>query len=266
MATSYKFSIIQARPDAMRGEGVNVGIVVHGPKGLDVRMPEVRKLAHLTGHRWEKIAEAYRHGLTKSLDHVVDILQDVSDRPIQPIQSEVFILGRPGAIRAHSVEEYESAVKRILATFVDKPMLSRAERQQRINTEITAMLRQVGVLAQRGQRLEDGKVIPKFLVSEEKDIVADFAYKTDRLKVVSTLELRGISTSMHAKACEKGATLYFAKQRFGGDVRPLGVYAATPEEFEAHKGEIEILKSFADGNAFNWMDAKDRQSFKAALY
>ncbi|WP_413711841.1 hypothetical protein [Rhizobium sp. Rhizsp82] len=266
MATSYKFSVIQARPDAMRGERVNVGVVVHGPRGLEVRMPEIRKLAHLTGHRWEKIADAYRHSLERTADQVIDDLRGDTGLSRRSIQSEVFILGRPGEIRAKSEDEYELAVKRILTTFVEKPTLSRTERQQRINTEITAMLRQVGVLARRGQKLEDGKVITRFTVSEEKDIVADFAYKSGKLKVVSTLELRGISGAVHAKACEKGATLYFAKQRFGDEVKPLGVFAATSEEAEVHKGEIEILKSFADGNAFNWMDAQDQQKFKAALY
>jgi hypothetical protein len=37
-------------------------------------------------------------------------------------------------------------------------------------------------------------------------------------------------------------------------------------EVQAYRGEIEILTSFADGNAFNWMDAQDRRRFKAALY
>ncbi|MGO4837581.1 hypothetical protein AB4144_35580, partial [Rhizobiaceae sp. 2RAB30] len=86
------------------------------------------------------------------------------------------------------------------------------------------------------------------------------------LKVVSTLELRGLTASAHAKACEKGATLYFAKEQFGKKVKPFGVYAVNPSEAEQHRGEIEILTSFADGNAFNWMDANDRMKFRAALY
>lgn len=249
----------------MRGERVNVGVVAMGPDGLDVRLSEVRKLVLLTGHRWDEIAEAYREALTKTDAIDLETLYGRETSSSSPMQSEVFLLGKPGDIRAQNSEEYEIAIRKILSTFVDKPVLTRKEKQQKINTEISAMLRKVGVLGERGQGLEDGKVIPKFVVSEEKEIVADFAYKPNGLKVVSTLELRGVSTSAHAKACEKGATLYFAKQRFG-DVKPLGVYAATPDEAESHKGEIEILTSFADGNVFNWVDPKDRQKFKAALY
>ncbi|MEX0404060.1 hypothetical protein ABGN05_00110 [Aquibium sp. LZ166] len=266
MAHSHRFSIIQARPDAMRSERVNVGVVVIGPDGLDVRLTEVRKLLHLTGHRWDEIAQAYRDALStiEIADLEAQFARHGSARGT--MQSEVFVLGKPGEIRARSPEEYETAVRRILSTFVDKPQLSRREKQQKINTEISQMLRQVGVLGERGQRLDEGKVVPKFVISEEKEIVADFAYRPNGLKVVSTLELRGVSTGAHAKACEKGATLYFAKQKFGAEVKPFGVYAVTPDQRDIHKGEIEILTSFADGNAFNWMDPKDRQKFKAALY
>jgi hypothetical protein len=266
MAHSYKFAIIQARPNSMRGERVNVGVIALGPQGIDIRMPEVRKLTHLTGHKWEEIAAAYKSMLSEQ--SAADIFpSEDGDRNVKfPAQSEVFLLGKAGDVRARTGEEFDVAIRKILSLFVEKPTLSRTEKQQKINTEISAMLRQVGVLGERGQTLDDGKVIPKFVVSEEKEIVADFAYRPNGLKVVSTLDLRGAITGTHAKACEKGATLYFAKQRFGDDVRPFGVYAASRSEIDIHKGEIEILSSFADGNVFNWTDPKDRQKFKTALY
>ncbi|WP_438754114.1 hypothetical protein [Pararhizobium sp. O133] len=243
-----------------------MGVIAVGPDGIDVRLTEIRKLVHLTGYKWEEIAQAYKDMALKTAISDLEALYGRDDHSSRPLQSEVFVLGKPGDIRARTSEEYDAAIRKILSVFVDKPALSRKEKQQKINTEISTMLRQVGVLGERGQTLEDGKVIPKFVVSEEKEIVADFAYKTNGLKVVSTLELRGITTNAHGKACEKGATLYFAKQRFGEQVKPLGVYAVSPEEASVHKGEIEILTSFAEGNVFNWSDPKDRQKFKAALY
>lgn len=263
MARSYKFSIVQARPDSMRGERVNVGVVAIGPNGLDIRLPEVRKLRHLTGHHWESIADAFARALAKSSHGAFD-LTTLGEK--SQVRSEVFLLGKPGDLVADTPEEYESAVKKILDFFVNKPSLSRKERQQKINGEISAMLRSVGVLAQRGETIDDGKVITKFIVSEEKEIIADFAYKPNGLKIVSTLDLRGMISAAHSKACEKGAILYFARETFGSSVRPIGVYAATPAETTSHSSEIEILRSFAEGNAYNWMDPQDRQNFRHALY
>tara|TARA_R110002074_G_scaffold2631_8_gene15048 strand:- start:1878 stop:2621 length:744 start_codon:yes stop_codon:yes gene_type:complete len=247
----------------MRGERVNVGAVVYGPNGADVRMPEVRKLRHLTGHEWEGISEAYSRMLVKSASASARIESLLTE---QMPRSEIFMIGKLGELVAETPEQYEAAIKKILGFFVDKPTLSRKEKQQKINSEISAMLKDVGVLAHKGQTIDDGKVIPRFVISEEKDIVADFAYKPNGLKVVSTLELRGAITAAHSRACEKGATLFFAKEKFGAEVKSFGVYAANPLELETHRGEIEILRSFADGNAFNWMDASDRQRFRAALY
>lgn len=180
--------------------------------------------------------------------------------------SEVFQLGRPGDLVANTDEEYEIAVKKILNFFVDKPALSRREKQQKINSEISVMLKRGGLLGDKNNKIEDGKVIPGFVISEEKDVIADFAYKPNGLKVVSTLELRGLKNAAHGKACEKGATLYFARERFKDGVKTLGVYAADPIEAETHRSEIEVLGGFAEGNIYNWLIPTDRQKFQHALY
>jgi len=71
--------------------------------------------------------------------------------------------------------------------------------------------------------------------------------------------------ALHAKACEKGATLYFAQEAFGNECNPIGVYAVNPLEMDAHRSEIEIMRSFARGNAFNWLEASERGKFLTAL-
>jgi hypothetical protein len=262
MAHSYKFCLISAHPNSIRGERVNVGIVISGPNGMDVRLPEMRKLLHLTGHKWDDVANVYSRmlqtegGRGGSFDSAFSSFS---------AYSEIFQLGKPGDLVANTNDEYEDAVKKILNFFVDRPSLSRREKQQRINSEISAMLKRGGLLSDKTHGIEDGKVVTRFIISQEKDIVADFAYKPNGLKVVSTLELRGLKNAAHGKACEKGATLYFAREQFPG-VKPIGVYAASPAEAESHRGEIEILSSFAEGNIYNWQVAGDRQKFQHNFY
>jgi hypothetical protein len=176
-------------------------------------------------------------------------------------KSEVFVLGETGT----SVEDYESRIKSILRHFVLRPRLSKSEKVEKINSEISRVLKNAGIFGHQGDPLNDGRVVPKFVVSAEKDIVADFAYQSTTLKIVTTLELRGARTA-HGKACEKGATLYFAKEKFGSSMRPFGVFAANPSDIEEHRSEIEILRSFSDGNVFNWANAQDRQKFQTSLY
>jgi hypothetical protein len=261
MARSYKFSLIQARPDSLRGERVNVGIAIDRDAAqVDIRMPELRKLRPLTGHAWDEVGKAYSEHLQAAGGSLFDLKRDAVE-----IVSEVFVLGSTGTFVASTPDEYESRIQSILAHLVNKPRLSRRERQEKINSEIAKVLKNAGVFGRQGDSIDGGRVVPKFVVSEEKSVIADFAYKTAKLKIVSTLDLRS-ARAAHGKACEKGATLYFAKEKFGDSVRPFGVYAATAEDAEMHRSEIEVLRSFAEGNVFNWTSAQDRQKFTTSFY
>lgn len=255
MDRSFDFSILEAIPDPQRGERVNIGVVIFTPEGIDARLPELRKLRALTGHTWDQVAEAF-----------IAQLSEVHKSGKKPEGlSEVFSFGTSGVLRA-SPADYDDRVRSILKYLVDRPVLSRRERQERINTEISKVLKKAGVLGQKGDTINDSKVLQRYVIAADKDIVADFAYKGKKsLKIISTLDLRG-SNSAHAKACEKGATLYFAREQFGDAVSPFGIYAVAPSAADDHRGEIEILNSFAEGNTFNWLDPHDRQRFQHALY
>ncbi|MDB9475015.1 DUF3037 domain-containing protein [Dolichospermum circinale CS-537/11] len=259
----FDYSIIQACPDEGRGERVNIGAVVFGPNGADVRLPELRKLRQLTGHGWEEIAEAYKAVLEANSNNGFHRSPDFL---VSTARSSIFTLVETGKVSLKRPELYEKTLLSILEQFVDRPKLTKRQKQEKINTEISKMLKTQGLLSTEGRPLEEGLVVPKFVVSETKEIVADFAYRAKRLKVVSTLELRNLKHSAHKAACEKGATMYFAREEFRNDVTTLGVYAATESELQNYKSEIEIFKSFAGGHAYNWMNPKDRQSFRHDLY
>ncbi len=261
MTHSYSFAVLQAMPDRTRDERVNVGIVVATPEGIDLRAPELRKLRILTGHEWSDITAAYDERLNEEWRQCQDLPQL---RERLGAISEIFTLSRMGSLVAKP-EEYEESVAAMLKAYVDRPKLSRRERQQKINAEIARTLRNAGILQRKGDTIDDHKVVERYVISAEMDIVADFAYKNGAMKVVSTLDLR-TNKSAHSRACEKGATLYFAREAYGAETRPFGVYAVAPPEAENRKAEIEILSSFADGNVFNWLNIEDRQRFFASFY
>jgi hypothetical protein len=262
MDRSYSFAVLQALPDKVRAERVNVGVVVASTDGIDLRAPELRKLRILTGHEWHDITAAYDERLNDEWKQCADLSQ-LRER-IGAV-SEIFSLSQMGSLVIGKPEEYEESVAAILHRYVDRPKLSRREKQQKINAEIARTLRNAGVLQAKGETIDSHKVVQRYVISQEKDIVADFAYKNGSMKVVSTLDLRS-TKSAHSRACEKGATLFFAKQEYGSQTRPFGVYAVSPEEEATRRSEIEILSGFADGNVFNWLSIEDRQRFSAAFY
>lgn len=118
MDRSFSFAVVQARPDSIRGERVNVGIVVDTPEGPDVRLPEVRKIFALTGHSWSNVVEAFEEQLRRSwADGGADAFHRVSEL------SETFQVAEPGTLVA-SPNDYEERVKKILSFFVDRPKLT----------------------------------------------------------------------------------------------------------------------------------------------
>jgi hypothetical protein len=262
MAQSFEFAILQASPDNRRGEQVNVGLVVFLASKLDVRIPESRKLRALTGFAWDDVSRTYAQHIAKAFNPKVAAAEMIGS---MDFTSSVFALSGLGTIRIDRPDEYEGRVESILDNLVLRPKLTPAQRQQRINTEIARVLRTAKVLAKQGQTIDDHKVVTKFVVSPSKKAVADFAYKNGTLRVVSTLDLRG-DKDLHVQACVKGATLHFARETYGNDTRRIGVVAVEMADIKRRRSEIEILKDFADGKVFNWLDPKERKAFQRALY
>lgn len=262
MAHSFKFSILQAIPDRRRGERVNVGVMVFLKDRIDFRMPELRKLRALTGHGWDEVAQAYGTLIEREY-----IDQKEPSKLIKNISalSETFAPSEVGVMVIDSESEYESRVDSILSSLIAKPSLSKRQRKAHINSEIAKTLEKQQVLARRNQTINDHVVVRSFVVDQTKDLVADFAYKNGLLKIVATLDMRTAGPS-HGKACERGATLHFARELFGSATLPLAVYAVSPLELKSRSAEVDILKGFSSGNAFNWLDASEQRKFREMLY
>jgi len=169
MERHFKFSVLQAHPDRRRGERVNVGIVVFLPDRLDIRLPESRKMQALTGHAWEEITQAYAEQITRAFKENVEPAEFVQS---MDFVSGVFVPSELGTFIVTADDDYEKRVRSILDTLVNRPELSKRQRQQRINSEISKVLRKAEILATKDETIDDHKVIARFVVSPEKDVVA----------------------------------------------------------------------------------------------
>jgi hypothetical protein len=259
MVNSFKFAVIQASPDRARGELVNIGVLCEGLESLIIQAPELRKLKLLTGHDWGEVLDRYSSFLQsvyKAGDPGWIKLAQMSD---------VFKVEKFGEIRCES-KNVQQHVEEILKTFVCRPTLSRKEKRARINTEMAKIFKAGGLLGDPDQGIDSGRVVQKFTVSEAKGAVVDFAYRTNRLKVVSTLDLRSTKIAAHARACERGSSLYFARQAYGSELQAFAVFAAPPSNIEEFQSEIEVLKDFSGGNAFNWINPEEQRAFRSLFY
>ena len=145
---SFKFSVLQADPDRRRGERVNVGLSSFWKTGLTSGCRSSVSSPCLPGINGTMVAEAYATQLTKGFDRnrsAQELLSGIS------FVSQIFEASEVGNTTVHSDAEYEDKVNSILQHLVKKPSLTKADKQQKINSEISKMLKRAEVLATKGQ-------------------------------------------------------------------------------------------------------------------
>lgn len=261
MAHIFEYSVLRAIPDPRRGECVNVGIVIFSDDEVDIRFPGRGKLRVIASDDWGSYLTNFEGALHRAYEKIKNpeaCLASVAELggAISPTTLARFSV--------FSLEDYEQRVNEIINTLVLKPALPRKGRggSTRINTEITREFRRVNILASREESIDDHKVVRNFVVSQEEDLVADFALKNGVYHITATLDLRLARVNI-GQAAIKAIVLDKAAKEFG-EVRRIGVYAVDSHAPQ-YRSHIALLQDYAD-DTFNWLDSHDRMEFTRLIY
>lgn len=118
MAHIFKYAILMAIPDRLRGERVNVGILVFLENRVDIQFAELSKIRALTGGDWVVYAADVQRRLTESLGAGRQAEEIVRAAPrIDP----VFQASDVSWFSISSLDEYDARVKEILLELVLRP-------------------------------------------------------------------------------------------------------------------------------------------------
>ena len=259
MAHIFKYAILMAMPNPIRGERVNVGIVVLAKDQLDVRFTELSKMRALTGADWQDYAGDVKARLRTAFADTSAALEFLSANPkIDP----VFHVSDFAFMRVERMDDYELRVADILKSLVMKPKIASKRKSTRINTEISLQLRSIKVLAGKGELIEDHRVVRDFCISKEEDLVADFALKNGSMHIMATLDLRKSDVDL-GEAALKAITLNKAKLTYKKKAKLIGVYAlnAGEERFRSH---ISVLREYST-DLYNWCDDGQRTAFTSYI-
>lgn len=248
-----------AIPNPIRGERVNVGIVVLAGDRLDVRFTELAKMRALTGADWRTYAGGVEARLRSAFPDTAAAAEFLSTNPkIDP----VFQISDFAFMRMERMDDYEVRVADILKTLVMKPKETSKRKSTRINTEISAQLKRIKVLAGKGDLIEGHRVVRDFCISREEDLVADFALKNGSMHIMATLDLRKSEVDL-GEAALKAITLNKAKVTYKKRAKLIGVYALNTGE-ERFKSHISVLREYST-NLYNWCDDSQRTEFTSYL-
>lgn len=255
MAAVFNYAVLMAIPDVVRGERVNVGIIVFAPGGLDVRLTEMGKVRALTGNDWTSYATDAARRLKERFpsSEAAKAAIDAGE-PFDPILRAT----AAAWFSVDSVLDYESRIREILTALVIRPKaILHRPTATRINTEIAAQLRQSNVLAAPEDSMDSHKVVRDFVVEDE--LRADFAQRNGVLRVATTLDLRKPHVSI-SQAALKAIILDRAKETHGSDTRRIGVYAAANDDLPRFHQHLELLREYSD-ETFNWSIPEERRGF-----
>ncbi len=260
MAPIFNYAVVQAMPDRRRGERVNIGLMIFGPEGVDLRISETRKLAVLAAGSWDADIDAFASAIRKLDDPQLDARERM-DR-VALVENQFTSTSR-GWFEVRRQGEYEKVVGEIVDSLITRRKAPRTRDGSTVVAEISAELRGAEILASRDEELQSGKVLRNFRIGD--GLEADFAQLNGQFHVAAVLDLRANSPRL-AQAALKAVVLDRAQSVVPDyRVHKIGVFAAAPARLDELHDNLAILKPYAD-ELVNWEDESDRKELKRIFF
>lgn len=190
MVRSCEFAVLRLSPDAARGEAINLGVVVFGPTGVDMRIGEVRTRARIL---YPELSEQLLSDWLKNFKRLA-----CADLPVRELHRALqrvgpLSLGELGQFAAEDDIKYEAQVSTLIGYFV-KPQRVHAKRERgasRLVTTIRGVFRSEKVLANVGDAaaIEEHKIVPEWPLPTRPSLRASLALKNRLMRVCEVVEL-----------------------------------------------------------------------------
>lgn len=245
MNTTYHYVVLRLAPDPMRGEVINVGIVLFH----DSEPPRIIMMATLNKLRaidasWDtpRLAE-WTQNIQTILDH----------RP--GARAQVDALGMfgfcetdaVGSFMAATANELQTRIRAIRAQYVanksaeDKP---KREKRTRLQTALREQFKKMHVLGSTATDLAEHLVVPNVPVPGYDELKSDFVYKNGVYRITQTLDYNVAPDSMHNKlleACMKSTAGDLAAKAYGSNTMRLAVVDVPEALADAADPHIDLL-------------------------
>ncbi|GAA4424656.1 DUF3037 domain-containing protein [Acidovorax lacteus] len=245
MNTTYHYVVLRLAPDPMRGEVINVGMVLfhEGEPPRIVIMATLNKLRAIDAS-WDtpRLAQ-WAQNIQTILDH----------RP--GVRAQVDALGMfgfcepdaVGSFMAATQQELQERIGAIKAKYVankateDKP---KREKRTRLQTALREQFKKMQVLGTEAGDLKNHLVVPNVPVPGHDELKSDFVYKNGVYRITQTLDYNVAPDSMHNKlleACMKSTAGDLAMAAYGKDTQRFAVVDIPEALADAADSHIDLL-------------------------
>ncbi|MBS1188930.1 MAG: hypothetical protein H6R10_722 [Rhodocyclaceae bacterium] len=248
MRSRYDYSLLRLIPDASRGEVVNIGLVVFGEAGVDVRItPNLAKARALSA--W--VNPEHLRTLPQAIPAALNKLnsQEMQLFALQGLFSPVTADGMDGSFFAGHPEEYEAQVEATLSAYVTpEPKTRRASRAGagRLYFDLRTWFARNQLLGRNTEEIRQHKVVTHYPVNTSAGIYAEFALKNGVYRITETIDFRVKDVGAHKsnEAAAKAMTLIEARAALGSDTERYAIVAAN--DYSKVQAQINLLGRHAN--------------------
>lgn len=142
----------------------------------------------------------------------------------------IVISPRAGRITYRDEAEFEDGIRWALSVAVEPAKLVRTRERapvSRLFMEIKNAFDAFGWMAQMGQSIEAGMIVPRFALSASEGLVVDFAQQGKQFLAVQTVDYRHNAPVKRTEASAKLLTLGMAEQIIIPHTQRIAVFAGT---------------------------------------
>ena len=263
MSEKLPFTLLQIVPDRLRGEALNVGIVLHTQAGPDLRLRMLpsRLKALMPGYSRVNLEE-WREAWLSALQRFDSAEQRWSW--LKEAMAPLRLSETGGTISAEDANDLEAQIEGLLERLVMPPrsvatLAKPRIRRSGLNAQLTAWFRAQHLYSSKLQDLSKNRVVPSYPLSMTEELYAEFALKNGVVHVIETLDLRGHNSytkPLRNEASHKALVLDLAQDELQESSQRIAVVAA--DDYATMKPAVSMLSRKA--SAVVSMDsANDRQ-------
>lgn len=242
----FDYSILRYCPNSIRGEIVNIGLVVFRQSGIDTRI--------INNSMKIKILDD-----TSELDDLVNF--ETAARKLcsfaeTPNEQFLMLKSISGAIRVsdrnsfsiQDISEYSKKVDRLYVDLV-KPYSLR-QRQistSRLHTRIRQEFSKLEILGKEKADIDNHKVIANYEINDKSGITADFMLKNGKFHMTEVIDFNVNDTNQKLKETSLKMMSFMEGQRhIANDIGRYLVYAASKEKIKDVSNHISLAEDYSD--------------------
>lgn len=227
------YNVVQIVPDPLRGEAMNVGIVIHDASGPRLRL-------RLLPSRLKALSPALG-GLVpseciESWHAALEGLQTPEQKWswLRHAMAPLSVGSAEGIIYANDDDDLDSQIEAILERLVmpqkaARPGATKKVKRSDLHNQLTVWLRAQKLFSRNMADLAKNRVVASYPLNIEEEMFAEFALKNGSIHVMETLDLRGhahYTKGLRNETSHKAMVLDVAQDTLEESSKRIAVIAA----------------------------------------